>query len=507
MLVGRLRPRLGPLGGSILTRPPGYLLAVDAKSLDSECFEAGYRSARDLWSADPGTAAKLLDEALALWRGPAYGEFADGFAQPAATRLEELRVSALEDRTALLLQCGSATEAVASAGHLVAQQPLRERPVELLMRALHAEGRTGEALEAYRRHREVLADELGLDPTPGLRELEARILRDEFVATKPQRPPTESTVSTEPTVSTTPAPRTRDLPWRPGAMLGREQDLQLLRECLSAKRLVTLVGPGGVGKTRLALEVAHRFAAEESAVWWADLTSVPAERLVDALAEATGTDIPRAADPAGFLCAALRAHRGLLCLDNAEMLLAELAPVVERLIEAAPGLVILATSRERIAVAHEHVHVLAPLPLPAGADRDNAAVRLFIDRAPGLEPAGLTDDDVSVVAERVPPARRTAAGDRARSRPRADVRHPRIGHAPGPGPGPAGRREAYGRRPAPHPAGRRGLVTRPAHRAGGAPLRTAHRLPRRVLPRPVRVRLRRRATPSVGGRAAACAAG
>ena len=132
VLVGRLRPRLRPLGGSILTRPPGYLLAVDEESIDSQRFEVGYRSARRLRSEDPGKAAALLDEALALWRGPAYGEFADGFARAAATRLEELRVSALEDRAALLIHCGSASEAVASAGHLVAQQPLRERPVELL---------------------------------------------------------------------------------------------------------------------------------------------------------------------------------------------------------------------------------------------------------------------------------------------------------------------------------------------------------------------------------------
>ena len=98
VLVGRLRPRLGPLGGAILTRPPGYLLVAEKESVDSECFEAGYRSARSLWSEDPGGAAMLLDEALALWRGPAYGEFADGFAQAAATRLEELRVSALAEQ-------------------------------------------------------------------------------------------------------------------------------------------------------------------------------------------------------------------------------------------------------------------------------------------------------------------------------------------------------------------------------------------------------------------------
>ena len=393
-VVRRLRAQLGPAAAAVLTRPPGYLLRIEPAQLDATCFETEYRQARELRSADPARAAALLERALARWRGPAYGEFSDGFALAAAVGLEELRIAALEDRVALQLESGFAGAAVAGAQDLVVRQPLRERPVELLMRALHADGRTGEALAAYQRHRTVVADELGLDPAAGLRELEARILRDEIA------PP--------PAAAATAPPRS-EVPWRPGPLLGREQELDLLVRCLPAQRVVTLVGPGGVGKTRLALEAAHHLVDAGHPVWWVDLGPVTASRVVDALAAATRAEVPRApgpagADPVAALAAALRAAAtarppGVLCLDNAEHLLDVLATIVERLVDGPPGLAVLTTSRERLAVAPEHVHLLTPLALPAGADRDNAAVRLFVDRAPGLEPDAMGDDDVAAVAE------------------------------------------------------------------------------------------------------------
>src|SRR3712207_866458 len=184
----------------------------------------------------------------------------------------------------------------------------------------------------------------------------------------------------------------------PAGPLPTEDDLALVRACLGAQRLVTLVGPGGVGKTRLALEIVHELATGGARVWWADLSTATDERVADAVATAIGTDTPRGPDPAGALAAALGGFRGVLCLDNAETVLGPLAPLVERLLAAAPGLTLLATSRERLGVASEHVHVLAPLPLPSGADSDNPAVRLFVDRAPGLEAERLSEDDVEVVA-------------------------------------------------------------------------------------------------------------
>jgi predicted ATPase len=279
-------------------------------------------------------------------------------------------------------------EAVAAARELVASEPLRTRPVEVLMRALAADRRPAEALDVYRAHRAVLADELGMDPAGSIRELEARILRGDGGAAAARTP----------LAAPVPAAYAARLPWRPGGLVGREDDGMLLRECLDRQRLVTVVGPGGVGKTRLVLEAAHELVAAGTRVWWADLSTASPERLVDALAEATAIEIRRGPDAVDSLAGALGGHRGVLCLDNAETVLADLAPLVERLLAAAAGLRLLATSRERLGVADEHVHLLAPLPLPSGADRKNPAVRLFVDRAPGLEAGALTDDDVEVVA-------------------------------------------------------------------------------------------------------------
>jgi predicted ATPase/DNA-binding SARP family transcriptional activator len=384
--VRRLRSSLGPLGALVRSRTPGYELDVEATAVDADRFEAACHEAHRVGPTDPAEAIRLLDDGLALWRGPAYGEFADGFARSAAVRLNELRTAAREERAARLLDAGALTDAVAAARDLVQHEPLRSRPVEVLMQALAADGRSPEAIEAYHRHHRLVADELGIDPAPVLRELVTGILRSEPV--RSARPRDASAVH-----------RTRrTLPWRPDAMVGRAEDLALARGCLSEQRLVTIVGPGGVGKTRLALEIAHELATGGTRVWWADLSTATDELVVDAVAGALGMDTPRGLDPVGVLGAALGGFRGVVCLDNAETVLAPLAPLVERMLEAAPEVTLLATSRERLDVAREHVHVLAPLPLPSGADRDNPAVRLFVDRAPGLEAARLSDDDVEIVA-------------------------------------------------------------------------------------------------------------
>jgi predicted ATPase/DNA-binding SARP family transcriptional activator len=388
--VRRLRSALGAAGALVRSRAPGYLLAVDTAAVDAERFETAYREARRIGPADPAGAVHLLDEALAMWHGPAYGEFAEGFARAAAVRLEELRTAADEERTARLLDAGAVTDAVAAARDLVEREPLRTRPVEVLVRALAADGRPAEALDAFHRHRRRVVDELGMDPAPALRELAASVLREEPAPARPPPRPAR-------TIGRSASPAAA-LPWRPDVLLGRDEDLHLLRACLADQRLVTVVGPGGVGKTRLALEVAHRSADGGSRVWWADLSATTEERLADVVAQALGIDVPRGPDPVGVLAAALGGFRGVLVLDNAETVLAPLAPLVERLLETAPGLVLLATSRERLDVALEHVHVLAPLLLPSAADPDNPAVRLFVDRAPGLEPGSLTDEDLEAVA-------------------------------------------------------------------------------------------------------------
>jgi predicted ATPase len=171
------------------------------------------------------------------------------------------------------------------------------------------------------------------------------------------------------------------LPRRPSPLIGREDEVRTLSAAVAEPALVTLLGPGGVGKTRVALEVAHRCAAARRPVWWVDLVPVRSSRLVEAVAAATGVEIASGLDPVDALCTAVSAHRGVLVLDNAEHVLDALAVFVDRLRDGAPGLALLVTSRERLALDTEEVQRMAPLPLPTGADPDNPAVRLFLARA------------------------------------------------------------------------------------------------------------------------------
>jgi predicted ATPase/DNA-binding SARP family transcriptional activator len=389
-IVARLRGRFAAAGDgmadALATTPDGYRLAVPPGAVDAVLFERGYRRARAVRDEDPRAAAAVLDEALALWRGPAYGEHAEGFARAPAVRLEELRTAALEDRAELHLRLGGTTEAVAAARDLVMAHPLRDRPVELLMRALHAAGRTPEALDAFRDHRERLAEELGLDPPAALRDLEASILRDDLPTAEPPPPVTPSARMSSP------------LPWKRGRVFGRDQDLELLIDCLARERVLTLVGPGGVGKTRLAVEAVHQLAESGRRVWWADLSAVTPDRLVGALAEATGVDMPGAAEPTQMLAASMRHLDGVLCLDNAETVLADVAVAVESLVATAPRLAILATSRERLAVAEEHVHLVAPLGLPSESEQ-GPAVELFLNRASALESGIASETELADVVE------------------------------------------------------------------------------------------------------------
>ena len=215
--VSRLRRTLGPAAALVVTRPPGYLLDAPRSAVDAEMFEELLRVAAARLPRDPAVAVGLLDDALGLWRGPAYGEFADGFARAAATRLEELRVAAREDRADALHRAGGAVDAAVAALDLAAAHPLRERPVEIAMRALAATGRTPEALDAYRRHRDHVRDELGLDPSPGLRDVHARVLRAELPAVAP-KPASGSS-----------------LPRPPSPLVGRTGELEQVGALLAAR--------------------------------------------------------------------------------------------------------------------------------------------------------------------------------------------------------------------------------------------------------------------------------
>ncbi len=392
--VARLRETLGA-DVALRTRSPGYLLDVGPDEVDAQRFEqllAGTPRPPD----QAEVACARLDEALGLWRGPAYAGFADDLARAEALRLEERRLVALEQRAACRLVLGEAVDVAGELEALVADHPWRERFVELQMRALVALGRDNDALAAYRAYRTRLADETGLEPSQPLGELEGAILRGELAR---HAVPAEAR----------PAPPT---PWaevRPPivtSLVGRDAEVDAVCAALQTHRLVTLTGPGGVGKTRIAAEVASDAGRDaepvEEEIVWVDLAALAdVDAVPHAVASVAGVDLahgqPVSEEAVGTLTDALAGRRLLVVLDNAEHLLEVVAPLAHELVQRASPVRVLATSRERLAVDGEHVLPVAPLPSEAG-DEDTelpAAVRLFLERA---APAGA---DIRAEMERV----------------------------------------------------------------------------------------------------------
>ncbi|XVV00987.1 BTAD domain-containing putative transcriptional regulator [Actinosynnema sp. CA-248983] len=358
----------------VVSRPPGYLLDVPLECTDVGRFHALTTRAA---TADPRTRADLLARALELWRGPALADFADEpFTRPVTARLEEDRLTAVELWVETRLELGEHSGLVAELEDLVARYPLRERLRAAHVRALYAAGRQSAALASYRELRERLADELGLDPSAGLKALHQAVLaRDPALD------------------ATAPAPR-GNLPAQLSDLVGRDDDLAGVRSALGAARLVTLTGPGGVGKTRLAVETAAQLTGSfPDGVWLvelAPLTATTPEPLVEAVTAALGlrddAAVGQPLDPVARLADALRAREALLVLDNCEHVVEPAAELVDRLLRAAPRLRVLATSQEPLGLAGEVRRDVAPL------DRAGA-IALFVARAAAVSPGFRLDDD------------------------------------------------------------------------------------------------------------------
>ena len=379
--VSRLRRALGPAGGDLATVEGGYCLSVHRGQLDATRFEDMLAEAA---RARGEQALGLIDEALALWRGLAVGEFADRpFALATAARLNELRLVAAERRTELLLIAGLVEEAVATLQTLLAEHPEREQARGLFMQALYRAGRHTEALATFRSWRRYLAEELGLDPSPALRRIEQDILRHTADA-----PDTRGEVVN----------RTPTLPVPVTSFVGRDEDLAAVTGLLGQARLVTLHGPGGVGKTRLALEVAVRAGGGyRNGVCFCDLAAVgEPHAVVRALATAAGLSERAFQRLDDQLVEQLAGRHLLLVLDNCEHVAQAAAILAERLLRQTRNVTLLATSRERLEVDGEHVWQVRPLPVSGlGAP----AVRLFLDRARAADPAAAPQDsDVEAVA-------------------------------------------------------------------------------------------------------------
>jgi len=347
-------------------RAPGYLLHVEPEELDLARFERLCAQAR---GREPEAAAAALGEALGLWRGAPLADFAyEAFAQGEIARLEELRLGAIEQRIEAELALGRHAELVGELEALVGEHPLRERLREQQILALYRCRRQAEALEAYRQARQVLVEELGIEPSPALKELEKAVLSQDSglaVPARPERAPT-------------------NLPSPPTPLIGRERELAELVELVSQTRLVTLTGPGGSGKTRLALELAARLEeAGGDPPFLVELAPLTEPGLVlPAIARTVGLEQADRALLAGALSGFLRERRLLLVLDNFEHLI-DAASDVAALLADVPGLTVLATSRTPLHLRAEFRYEVGPLAI------DDARA-LFIKRAraaqTGFEP-------------------------------------------------------------------------------------------------------------------------
>ncbi|MFI0448117.1 AfsR/SARP family transcriptional regulator [Actinomadura sp. 6N118] len=402
----------------VVSRAPGYLLAVDPQAVDMARFRALVEQAGA--TDDLRARAELLAGALALWRGPAYADFADEeFVRPAATRLEEERLAVLEEHADARLELGEHILLLGELGDLVARHPLRERLRAVHLRALYQAGRQNEALASYADLRERLADELGLDPSPELAILHDAILRqdpalDSFRFASgggsgsggglapdggssgsgglPGPGGTSGSVGSSGAggasrlggaigsggASGSEGAVRGNLPASLTDLVGREDAVRQVRGLLDEARLVTLTGPGGVGKTRLALETARAASgAFPDGVWLVELAGLePASSATpaDVVATALGIRDDEAGDLGGQLESALRGRRLLLVLDNCEHVIEPVADLAESLLKAAPELRILATSQEPLGVDGETLWNVPPLA-------ESSAVRLFVARA------------------------------------------------------------------------------------------------------------------------------
>ncbi|MDY7103657.1 MAG: BTAD domain-containing putative transcriptional regulator [Actinomycetota bacterium] len=385
--VSRLRSHVP--AARIERRGQGYALVLDDETVDAHRFERGVSDAAAARPTDPARALAVLDDALATWRGDPYADLVevdDGRIE--IERLVEIRARAIEERFAALLDLGRVEEATADLEAFVAREPLRERPRDLLMTALAAVGRRAEALRVYDAYRKVLAGELGVDPSPALRDRhEALLAADREVDDPAPVPPTRAG----------PLARHALPPRSVSSLVGREQLLDRVAADLGRRRIVTLVGPGGVGKTRLATELGHRLAGRfADGVRFCDLTAASDEDVVATLAAVVGVEQRVGVDLLDRVGEVLRHDDGLVVLDNCEHVLERAATVAEHLVGTTEGLVVLATSRERLAVDGEQLCPVDPLDATGGA---SPAVELFVDRARAVDPDFELDSATTATVE------------------------------------------------------------------------------------------------------------
>lgn len=376
-------------GSMVVHQQAGYVLRTEPGAVDADRFTTLTSQARA--ATDPRTQAALFAEAMALWRGEPYIDFADlEFTRPAIALLNEQRIRAIEDHAEALHELGEHAQLVEQLTDVVAQHPLRERLQATYLLALYRAGRQGEALHWYTQLQERLRSELGTGPGKELVELHLAMLDQ-----NPALDPAPAQASTDGPPTNLPAPLTE--------LIGRAEDIKAVSSSLLTERVVTLTGTGGVGKTRLALATAGRLRDSfPDGTFLVSLVHLEPDAGVAAVAEvvagtldvrdgiASGGARAQPASPADRLVEVLRTKRMLLVFDNCEHVIEAAAELIDVLVRSAPDLYVLPTSQEPLRVTGERVYYVAPLGVPgAVSDTDlarSSAVELFVTRAAAASP-------------------------------------------------------------------------------------------------------------------------
>ena len=377
-LVSHLRRLLGR--GAVVRHGSGYVLVVAPDLVDAHRLERLVEQGRAAAArGDHGGAVAAFRDAIALVRGPLLDGLAESwFAREASARLDELVLAAHEGLVDSELAMGRHADVLTRLADLVARHPLRERFRAQQMIALYRSGRQADALQAFRDARQFLLDELGLDPGPELTSLERAVLSHDRalvapVVLTPSVPP-------HPVV---PAPLT--------SFVGRGHELDVLEHAVTASRLTSVVGPAGVGKTRLALELTRRLA-EQSEVWFVELAPVTEPSAVaEAVAAGVGafervpSDARPPSSPEQRAVERLGGREAIVVLDNCEHITAAATDCTLALLVGCPALRVVTTSREPLGIEGERQVVLGPLD-------DAESAELFIERARAVQPRFTADD-------------------------------------------------------------------------------------------------------------------
>ncbi|MGW7274683.1 BTAD domain-containing putative transcriptional regulator [Streptomyces sp. NPDC054864] len=398
-LVGRLRRAVG--AGAITSTDGGYQLCAAPDDIDLYRFDRlAAEGANALADGDAAKAAVILDDALALWQGPALADLPDRTSE--AARWESRRLEARRAALAAALALGRAEQVLPELAALCEGHPLDEPLQALRLRALRDAGRPAQALDEYEGVRRLIADRIGADPGPELRALHAELLHADSS--------TNSSGASKPAAPRPPQRPQGNLRARLTSFVGREGDIEAIRGDLARARLVTLLGPGGAGKTRLSQEAAEAHAGGvPDGVWLAELAPVEdpdavPEAVLTALGaretvlRGAGAEELRAVsewhgdDPVVRLTEHCAPRSMLLILDNCEHVIDAAARLADRLLAHCPGLTILATSREPLGVPGELLHPVEPLPEPT-------ALRLLADRGAAARPGFRVEDDRPASAE------------------------------------------------------------------------------------------------------------